>query len=144
VRESDWKSDSAGAAERVPASLTRDVRGRNSGLVRPLFDGEQLRTTRRLDEARIREATRGSGLGEPVDGLGFGVKQLGKLVPVTTREVKDLFSRVDRKFVESARRKGEARMAAYRARKNAESIDGLPGLEPILVPEDGGNGRSEA
>ena len=87
---------------------------------------------------------RGSGLGEPVDGLGFGVKQLGKLVPVTTREVKDLFSRADRKLVESARRKGEARMAAYRARKNAESIDGLPGLEPILVPEDGGNGRSEA
>jgi hypothetical protein len=35
-------------------------------------------------------------------------------------------------------------MAAYRARKNAESIDGLPGLEPILVPEIGGNGRSEA
>ena len=47
-------------------------------------------------------------------------------------------------LVESARRKGEAQMAAYRARKNAESIDGLPGLEPILVPEVGGNGRSEA
>jgi hypothetical protein len=27
-------------------------------------------------------------------------------------------------LVESARRKGEARMAAYRARKNAASIDG--------------------
>src|ERR671916_3543271 len=38
-------------------------------------------------------------------------------------------------LVESARRKGEAKIAAYRARKNAESIDGLPGLEPILVPE---------
>jgi hypothetical protein len=47
-------------------------------------------------------------------------------------------------LVESARRKGEAKMAAYRARKNAESIDGLPGLEPIHVPEVGGNGRSEA
>jgi hypothetical protein len=35
-------------------------------------------------------------------------------------------------------------MAAYRARKNAASIDGLPGLQPILVPEGGGTGRSEA
>jgi hypothetical protein len=35
-------------------------------------------------------------------------------------------------------------MAAYRARKNAESIDGLPGLELILVPEVGGKDRSEA
>jgi hypothetical protein len=35
-------------------------------------------------------------------------------------------------------------MVAYRARKNAASIDGLPGLEPILVPEVGGIGRSEA
>lgn len=32
-------------------------------------------------------------------------------------------------LVESARRKGEAKMASYRARKNTESIDGLPGLE---------------
>jgi hypothetical protein len=39
-------------------------------------------------------------------------------------------------LVESAERKGEAKMAAYRARKNVESIDGLPGLEPILAPED--------
>jgi hypothetical protein len=46
-------------------------------------------------------------------------------------------------LVESARRKGETKMAAYRARKNAESIDGLPGLEPILVPEPGRNGRGE-
>lgn len=38
-------------------------------------------------------------------------------------------------LVESARRKGEAKMAAYRARKNAESIDGLPGLEPPFVPK---------
>src|SRR5215207_8570742 len=47
-------------------------------------------------------------------------------------------------LVESARRKGEAKMAAYRARKNAGSIDGLPGLQPILVPEVGGHGRSAA
>jgi hypothetical protein len=46
-------------------------------------------------------------------------------------------------LVESAQRKGEAKMAAYRARKNSESIDGLPGLEPILVPEPGGNRRGE-
>jgi len=46
-------------------------------------------------------------------------------------------------LVESAERKGEAKMAAYRARKNAESIDGLPGLESVLVPEPGGNGRGE-
>lgn len=38
-------------------------------------------------------------------------------------------------LVESAERKGEAKMAAYRARKNAESIDGLPGLEPMVAPE---------
>lgn len=31
-------------------------------------------------------------------------------------------------LVDSARRKGEGKMAAYRARKNTESIDGLPGL----------------
>ena len=37
----------------------------------------------------------------------------------------------------------KARMVAYRARKNAASIDGLPGLQPILVPEVGGHGRSE-
>jgi hypothetical protein len=36
---------------------------------------------------------------------------------------------------ESAERKGEAKMAAYRARKNAESIDGLPGLEPPVAPK---------
>jgi hypothetical protein len=47
-------------------------------------------------------------------------------------------------LVESARRKGEAGMAAYRAHKNAASIDGLTGLQPILVPEVGGHGRSEA
>jgi hypothetical protein len=38
-------------------------------------------------------------------------------------------------LVESARRKGEAKMAAYRARKNTESIDGLPGLEPSTAVE---------
>lgn len=32
-------------------------------------------------------------------------------------------------LVEFARRKGEAKLASYRARKNTESIDGLPGLE---------------
>jgi hypothetical protein len=46
-------------------------------------------------------------------------------------------------LVESARRKGEATMAAYRARKNAASIDGLPGLGPTTAPEVGGNGRGE-
>ena len=35
----------------------------------------------------------------------------------------------------SAERKGEAKMAAYRARKNAESIDGLPGLEAPVAPK---------
>jgi hypothetical protein len=35
----------------------------------------------------------------------------------------------------SAERKGEAKMAAYRARKNAESIDGLPGLEASVAPK---------
>ncbi len=38
-------------------------------------------------------------------------------------------------LVESAARKGEAKMAAYRARKNTASIDGLPGLEPAAAPE---------
>jgi hypothetical protein len=42
-------------------------------------------------------------------------------------------------LVESARRKGESKMAAYRARKNDESIDGLPGL----TPETGRSGRGE-
>lgn len=46
-------------------------------------------------------------------------------------------------LVESARRKGETKMAVYRARKNAESIDGLPGLEPTPVPEVGGYGRGK-
>ena len=40
------------------------------------------------------------------------------------------FVRPREKLVESAARKGEAKMAAYRARRNAKSIDGLPGLEP--------------
>jgi hypothetical protein len=44
-------------------------------------------------------------------------------------------------LVESARRKGEARMAAYRARKNAASIDGA--THPRTA-EVGGHGRSEA
>jgi hypothetical protein len=35
----------------------------------------------------------------------------------------------------SAKRKGEAGMARYRARKNTESIDGLPGLVTAPVPE---------
>ena len=46
-------------------------------------------------------------------------------------------------IVESARRKGEAKMAAYRARRNTASIDGLPGLESTFAPEVGGNARSE-
>ncbi|MBA2713268.1 MAG: pyridoxamine 5'-phosphate oxidase family protein [Rubrobacteraceae bacterium] len=46
-------------------------------------------------------------------------------------------------LVESARRKGEAKMASYRARKNTASIDGLPGLEPTSTPDVGGNARSE-
>jgi hypothetical protein len=37
-------------------------------------------------------------------------------------------------LVESARRKGEEQMAAYRGRKNAVSIDGLPGLGPDPAP----------
>jgi hypothetical protein len=40
-------------------------------------------------------------------------------------------------LVESAGRKGEAKMAAYRRRKNAESIDGLPGLEPMIRSGEG-------
>ena len=40
-------------------------------------------------------------------------------------------------LIESARRKGEAKMAAYRARKNTESIDGLPGLEPVTTVKTG-------
>lgn len=40
-------------------------------------------------------------------------------------------------LVESARRKGETKMEAYRARKNTESIDGLPGLEPAPTVETG-------
>ncbi|HET7479406.1 MAG TPA: pyridoxamine 5'-phosphate oxidase family protein [Rubrobacteraceae bacterium] len=38
-------------------------------------------------------------------------------------------------LIESARRKGETMMEAYRARKNAESIDGLPGLESATLVE---------
>lgn len=38
-------------------------------------------------------------------------------------------------LVASARRKGPEKMAAYRARKNAASIDGLPGLRPA-APEN--------
>lgn len=40
------------------------------------------------------------------------------------------FARHREELVEFARRKGEAKMVAYRARRNTESIDGLPGLEP--------------
>lgn len=40
-------------------------------------------------------------------------------------------------LVEFAGRKGEANLAAYRARKNTESIDGLPGLDAATVVEKG-------
>lgn len=40
-------------------------------------------------------------------------------------------------LVESARSKGETKMAAYRARKNTESIDGLLGLEPVTTVKTG-------
>jgi len=46
-------------------------------------------------------------------------------------------------LVGSARRKGEEQMAAYRARKNAHSIDGLPGLKPTAASEVEGRGRGE-
>ena len=36
-------------------------------------------------------------------------------------------------LVASARRKGPGKVAAYRARKNAASIDGLPGLRPAAA-----------
>ena len=39
-------------------------------------------------------------------------------------------------LVASARRKGPEKMAAYRARKNAASIDGLPGLRPAASGEN--------
>ena len=39
-------------------------------------------------------------------------------------------------LVGSAERKGEEKLAAYRARRNAVSIDGLPGLEPATTPGD--------
>jgi hypothetical protein len=38
-------------------------------------------------------------------------------------------------LVASARRKGPEKMAAYRARKNVSSIDGLPGLRPAASGE---------
>jgi hypothetical protein len=38
-------------------------------------------------------------------------------------------------LLDSARRKGEAGMARYRARKNTQSIDGLPGLVTTPVQE---------
>ena len=37
---------------------------------------------------------------------------------------------------EWAERKGEAKLVAYRAGKNVESIDGLLGLEPPVAPKD--------
>ncbi len=40
-----------------------------------------------------------------------------------------------KELLDSARRKGEAGVARYRARKNTESIDGLPGLGERAVPE---------
>jgi hypothetical protein len=46
------------------------------------------------------------------------------------------FARHREELVEFARRKGEAKMATYRARRNTESIDGLPGLEPTPTGED--------
>lgn len=39
-------------------------------------------------------------------------------------------------LVGSAERKGEEKMAAYRARRNVVSIDGLPGLEPATSSGD--------
>jgi hypothetical protein len=36
---------------------------------------------------------------------------------------------------EWTKRKGEAKLAAYRTRKNAESIDGLPGLKSPVLPK---------
>jgi hypothetical protein len=48
---------------------------------------------------------------------GFGVPRMELVGP---RE----------ELVASARRKGPEKMAAYRARRNAASIDGLPGLRP--------------
>ena len=39
-------------------------------------------------------------------------------------------------LVASARRKGPEKMAAYRARKNVSSIDGLPGLRPTASGEN--------
>ena len=39
-------------------------------------------------------------------------------------------------LVASARRKGPEKMAAYRARKNVSSIDGLPGLRPTASWEN--------
>lgn len=41
-------------------------------------------------------------------------------------------------LLDSAKRKGEAGMARYRARKNTESIDGLPGIGSAPMP----NGRA--
>jgi hypothetical protein len=50
---------------------------------------------------------------------GYGVPRMELLGP---RE----------QLLTSARRKGPEKMAEYRARRNAQSIDGLPGLDPAL------------
>ena len=54
---------------------------------------------------------------------GFGVPRMELVGP---RE----------ELVASARRKGPEKMAAYRARKNVSSIDGLPGLRPAASGEN--------
>ena len=62
---------------------------------------------------------------------GYGVPRMELLGP---RE----------QLLDSARRKGPEKLAAYRARRNAQSIDGLPGLVPHQIAKgDPGMGSPE-
>jgi hypothetical protein len=51
---------------------------------------------------------------------GYGVPRMDLLGP-------------RKQLLDSARRKGPEKLAEYRARRNAQSIDGLPGLVPDRI-----------
>jgi hypothetical protein len=98
----------------------RVVRLYGRGTVHEPGDGAYDGLRRRLPDLPGSRAVVDVAVDRVSSSCGFGVPLMEFVAP-------------RKELVASARRKGPEKMAAYRARKNAASIDGLPGL-PGLRP----------
>jgi len=103
------------------------VRLYGRGEVREPGDGAYTELRPRFPDLPGERAIVDVAVGRVATSCGFGVPRMDLVGP---RE----------QLLTFAGRKGPEKMADYRARKNARSIDGLPGLDPLHGRLKGGKG----